>query len=224
MSQVSGSVTIQKRVPIAAICIALLAGAFPVSAQLRRSPEARPESGGFQLRFLSEVVRIAVALDSVTVEGTYRLLSRAGEGRLAPILYPYPLDDRMGKARTVSLECRVPGKPWQPLGFRELPGGGGAAWSLPLLADTLEVRTLYRQGLHADYARYIVTTTQSWGRPLERARFEILLPRGAEAEFFSFPFEPGDCGGRPCFVYETTGFFPDRDIEVRWRGGTPAGP
>jgi hypothetical protein len=202
----------------AGIAALLIAGTAPACG-------ASAGSGEPPVRFLSEVVRLVVGVDSLTVEGTYRLLCRAGGPRGVPILYPYPSDDMMGGARTVILEGRSPAGPWRSLAFREVPGGLGAVWTIPMdLADTLEVRTVYRQALDTMYARYIVTTTRSWGQPLERARFEIFLPRGARAESFSFPFTPGDCRGRPCYIYETTRFMPDRDIEVRWRIESPDKP
>lgn len=182
-------------------------------------------AGPSPVRFVSEVVQLVVGVDSLTVEGNYRLLCRSGGRHDVAILYPYPSDDRMGGARTVSLAGRAPEGPWRSLAFQEVPGGLGAAWTIPLdLADTLEVRTVYRQAIETTYARYIVTTTRSWGHPLDRARFEILLPQGAEAESFSFPFTLGDCRGRPCYIYEATRFMPDHDIEVSWRSKVPDEP
>lgn len=199
----------------------LIAATAPAGAALAGSGT----SGAPPVRFISEVVRMVIGVDSLTVGGTYQLLCPAGAGRSAPLLYPYPSDDMMGGARTMSLACRAPEGPWRSLAFQEVQGELGAVWTIPLdMADTLEIRTVYRQALDTSYARYIVTTTRSWGRPLERARFEILLPRGAVPESFSFPFALGDCRGRPCYVYETTRFMPDRDVEVRWRLEAPGKP
>jgi hypothetical protein len=180
-------------------------------------------AGPFPLRFESELVRLVIGPDSLTVEGTYRLSCRRSAGGTANLFYPYPRDDWMGAARTVSLEGRGPDGVWRRLLFREVSDGLGAAWAIPLdQADTLEVRTVYRQGLVTEFARYIVTSTRSWGRPLARARFEVYFPRELVPESFSFPFVPGECMGRPCYHYETTEFLPDRDIEVRWRSSEPA--
>jgi hypothetical protein len=61
-----------------------------------------------------------------------------------------------------------------------------------------------------------VTTTQSWGRPLRHARFEIHLPEGAEPLTFSYPFEPAEVRGRCFYSYEARHFMPERDIIVEW--------
>jgi hypothetical protein len=82
--------------------------------------------------------------------------------------------------------------------------------------DTLEIRTIYRQALHSRYARYIVTSTAAWGRPLTHARFEIFLPPGAIPREFSFPFERHLSGGEVFYVFEAKDFLPARDITVYW--------
>ncbi|HOX24157.1 MAG TPA: hypothetical protein PLL30_00205 [Candidatus Krumholzibacteria bacterium] len=169
--------------------------------------------------FDSELVVLEIESDSLRVDGTYVLLCRPdAAGTPVSLVYPYPQDPELGGARTVSLACRLGAGSWRQLAVHELPGGRGALWSLPVAAgDTLEVRTTYRQALRTAYARYIVTTTAAWGRPLRSARFEIHLPPGVVAEEFSFPFEPCDRGGRDCWCYEATDFLPDRDVTVRWR-------
>jgi hypothetical protein len=171
------------------------------------------------LRFESEIVRLLVNADSLTVEGIYVLSCDPDRTGFTTLLYPYPDDPRLGGARTLELACRVrPDPVWQPAAYRELPHNLGAHWRLPLApGDTLEVRTVYRQALHEAYARYIVTTVHGWRHPLRRARFEIMLPPDAEPTEFSFPFAPCDSLGPSVYCYEATDFRPDKDIEVRWR-------
>ena len=107
---------------------------------------------------------------------------------------------------------------WRPAEFREVGGGRGARWQLPVTpGDTLEVHTVYRQALRETFARYIVTTMSGWEHPLRHARFEIELPEGAEPVAFSFPFERCDRDGRRVWCYEAVDFRPDRDIDVSWR-------
>jgi hypothetical protein len=88
------------------------------------------------------------------------------------------------------------------------------------------VRTIYRQARYAPHAVYIVSTTQAWGRPLRRARFEISLPPGASEPRFSFPFElqaPRAPNARAVHVFEARDFLPDHEITVDWKE-TPQRP
>jgi hypothetical protein len=183
----------------------------------RQSGKEASDFGGRPLRFDSEVVRLFIEPDSLTVEGNYRLLCGASKTEFTALFYPYPEDSLLGAARTVSLECRTPGGAWRSLEFVEVPGRRGARWKVPLnLGDTLEVRTVYRQSLLACYARYIVVTTRTWRRPLKEARFEIFLPEGASPVQFSFPFKLQASGECAFYMYEATDFMPDRDITVEW--------
>ena len=181
---------------------------------------APPDSGAGTrpVEFDSERVCIHAGVDSVEIEGFYRFRVGPGAPTVFTILYPYPDDARLGGARTVRVDARVGDGPWSPVEFREVPGMHGSFWSLPTGGgDSLEVRGLYRQALRGRYARYIVTSTASWSRPLRFARFEITLPPGARVLRFSHPFRrPAGRPGGP-YVWEAREFLPDRDIEVEWR-------
>lgn len=179
------------------------------------APAQRPAS----LRFESEVVRLFVAADSLTVDGFYVMSCAPEAAGHATLVYPYPQDERLGGARSLLLEVRVrPDTTWQAVGFHELGDGRGARWRLPLASgDTLDVHTVYRQALRENFAQYIVTTLRGWEHPLRRARFEVELPEGAEPVEFSFPFERCDREGRRVWCYEAVDFRPERDIDVSWR-------
>ncbi|MGD8396753.1 MAG: hypothetical protein PVF43_14885 [Candidatus Eiseniibacteriota bacterium] len=178
------------------------------------------------VRFDSEIVRLVIEPDTVEVTGHYWLVCDPDFRHDVRLFYPYPEDSLLGGAHTLSLAWRTPGEPWREARFQEADGmpavpgttsRRGARWQLPPApGDTLEVRTVYRQALRSTYARYIVTTTRAWQRPLTRARFEIELPPGATPVRFSFPFRWHDAGDGGYYLFETTRFMPDEDIVVEW--------
>jgi hypothetical protein len=197
-----------------------LLGAGSAAAWCQDSEPPRDAPGDFPLAFDSEVIRITVGADSVTVDGTYVLLCRQLADRVVTLRYPYPEDPRLGGARTELLVVREPGGAWRPIPHAELTrlGIAAARWFVPLdVGERMEVRTVYRQALKDHFVRYIVTTTSAWGRPLASARFEIRLPEGARPTRFSFPFERVETANGPLWVYTATEFLPDRDIELEWR-------
>jgi hypothetical protein len=169
-----------------------------------------------RLEFDSEEIVIDVRGDVVEVTGTYHFRVAGGAVPAQPMLYPYPEDPLLGAARTLRLEWRQADGRWAPLAFEELPPRG-VRWRLPASdGETLTLRTVYQQAMRSTYARYIVTTTQTWGRPLRKASFEIRLPAGAKDPQFSYPFQPKGPSVR-VWTYEATDFLPREDIVVRYR-------
>jgi hypothetical protein len=171
----------------------------------------------FPLEFHSEIIKLSVEGDSLTVEGLYRFISKPTELEYTGLFYPYPADSLLGRAHMVALQARDPIQGWVDLIHKEAKIPPGSDWKVPLgVADTLEIRAVYRQHILASYARYIVTSTKAWQQPLRWARFEIRLPEGAEPGDFSFPFERREDEGGVFYHYEAVDFFPDRDIIVEW--------
>jgi len=177
----------------------------------------QPASGTREpVRFHSEVIQLFIQPGQLTVDGLYRFVGRAGRSGIpVGLFYPYPRDSLLGAAHTELLAVLAPNGDWMPLAFEELPDGRGVRWRIPFAGDTTLVRTVYRQTLLASYARYIVTSTAAWGRPLEHARFEVCLPDSARAPEFSYPFQRA-ISGAPCYVYEARSFLPADDIVVTW--------
>jgi hypothetical protein len=208
-------------IPSGLVIVAL--AIWGLGAGLRMAPAAEPPrsnpiADAFVLIFDSESIRLHVVADSLEVRGTYTLLCREPYAEPIALFYPFPQDSLLGGARMVSLVIRagsaaaMPGR-WEDPGF----GTGVRWWMPPCPGDSLVAEAVYRQQLKTDYARYIVTTTRIWGRPLRHAAFEINLPPGAVAVEFSFPFERREVDGRVFYAFATDNFFPDHDVVVRWQ-------
>ena len=179
--------------------------------------QERASSDLFSLRFDSERIELVVAADSVEVHSRYVLVARESTMRPTTLFYPFPVDSLLGGARLVSLTVAAGARPPATARREVVPHLHGVRfWLEPGDADTLMVDAVYRQALRADYARYVVTTTRAWGRPLRHASFLIHLPAGATPLEFSFPFTRQDEAGEPVYTYEANDFYPDHDITVRW--------
>ncbi|MFN8179044.1 MAG: hypothetical protein U0167_14025 [bacterium] len=203
--------------PLAAVVFAL--GARTDVASATEPFVSNPIGEAFPLVFDSEWIWLDVVGDTLEVRGTYVLVCRAAVKEPTPLFYPFPQDSLLGGARMVSLTYRSGGfHAPASASWEELPGSSGVRWWIPPCAgDSVVAEAVYHQKIVTGYARYIVTTARTWGKPLRYASFEIRLPPGVEPLDFSYPFERRVAPGGTYFVYETTGFFPDRDIIVRWR-------
>lgn len=203
-------------VPPVLASIVLLAGAN--IAQSAEPSASNPIAAAFPLVFDAEWVRLDIEGDSLQVQGSFLLLCREPVEESIPLFFPFPRDSLLEEARMVSLRFQVEADTTVSGRWEELPGDPGVRWWMPpCRGDSIVAEFVYRQEIHTEYARYIVTTARVWGQPLRYAEFEIRLPAGAEPTDFSYPFERRGAGKETYYVWETEGFFPDRDIVVRWR-------
>jgi hypothetical protein len=205
----------------AKILIRILAACAVCSITMVMAPLSTAIAGdlpqAFSVSFDSEWVRLTVIGDSLEVHGTYYLMCRQRTGVSVSLFYPFPQDSLLGGARMVSLSASVGGTPAADVKWEESRGAPGVRWRTPpCIGDTIVIDAVYRQELTTGYARYIVTTTRVWQRPLRLARFEIRLPPGAAPIEFSFPFEAREDATGRYYGFESRGFFPDRDVTVRW--------
>ncbi len=69
----------------------------------------------------------------------------------------------------------------------------------------------YTQTLKSNYAKYIITTTNSWGRPLPYAKYT--LHPGINVQIRSLPFPVQKQEGRN-YIWEFYDFAPEKEFEV----------
>jgi len=69
----------------------------------------------------------------------------------------------------------------------------------------------YTQTLKSNYAKYIITTTNSWGRPLPYAKYT--LHPGINVQISSLPFPVQKQEGRN-YIWEFYDFAPEKEFEV----------
>jgi hypothetical protein len=160
------------------------------------------------VRFDSEVIRVTVDPERITVNGLYRLYNPLPFPVTQWFFYPTPLGGGLEPVDKLQVE-RLPGRPkavpelLSPVkkGSREyyrvkVPGRG-----------ILEVRAMYSQRHNGAYGRYVLTTTESWGRPLRRAQFELELD---SVDLIDSNYElSGSKNG--ALTFQRSGFMPDED-------------
>jgi hypothetical protein len=71
----------------------------------------------------------------------------------------------------------------------------------------------YRQQLKGNKARYILTTTQQWGKPLEEVTYELIVP--ADLTITSFSYPPDDqqkIDNKVIYYWSKENFWPMKDM------------
>ena len=102
-----------------------------------------------------------------------------------------------------------------------LPNGKDFAYRFPFpKKQTTIMACRYIQHLEKNEVAYIVTTIQSWGKPLKQARFEIVLPENYVLTSPSFEFKPVNLDESGIFPkantwrYDVNDFYPETDINA----------
>ena len=171
--------------------LALLAGLHPI------------------VRFTEEQIDIHVHPDHVHVEGHYVYKNPFPFPVVQGFSIPLPVDATHPMPVQVSVHQRAPGDRSIPVRFFL----GRHRFDLAFSANEeigLEVR--YRQHAPERSARYILTTTEPWRRPLESARYRV-LPRGVQIRSSNYELQPIE---PHVLAFHRRGFRPQKDWELSW--------
>ena len=179
--------------------LALIAVAF--LANCRRGPSG-------PVHFAREEVELNVRPGTLEVTGTYHLMCESETPIAGVILYPFPIDSAHSFPDTVAIRGRRFARSDTAVTFtmRFRPGREDSftAW--------------YRQPLSRNSARYIVTSTRKWNRPIDTARFTITVPAnlpGAKLNYRADSTTRTD--STLTWHFTRRRFWPSVDVIVTWR-------
>ncbi len=173
---------------------------------------------GRPIDFFAEEVTLSVSESTASISGVYYFRNSSDRGGTFPILFPFYVDsltlypdhiraDVFDGADTTELEVRrLPERNAITLGIPIKPRGV-TAWHLQ-----------YSQKILGTLAVYIITSTQTWGKPLEEATYRFIAP----ANFDSVTVWPEADSTREYdhhieYISHKKDFMPDRDMAIRWK-------
>ena len=163
------------------------------------------------LSFEAEELDFVLRLDSLELDGLYYFANYADSGIEQLICFPIPVDSLCLEPELLKLEvvddslagCRLIEK-----------GRQGFNFILAMPARSFcTLRINYKQPLRGNYARYILTTANGWGRPLPYARYSLKV--ADEVKLLSLPFpDSHGSGGRYC--WEFGDFRPESEFDLKF--------
>ncbi len=172
------------------------------------------------IRFFAERITMSIHGEHVRVEGRYFFRNEGEQVIKSPILYPFPVDSSMLFPDSIHVSIVRSGGTLEKLAYREMKKGVTFGMEFPPGQST-EVVVAYRQLVKRRTARYILTSTRSWGKPLEEAEFFIEVPHDCEITSLSYDdFEPWKGEDRNVYHMKKTNFMPDTDISISWTDRT----
>ncbi len=162
-----------------------------------------------ELEFFREDLSFTLQEDQFIVDGLYCFRNNSREEIRKMLFYPFPDTEYYGEISflsihvagdTVSMVSRVTdhGSLFKLI----LPPGEEAMY-----------RITYHQQLVPHEARYILTSTQEWGNPLEEANYTLLVPKELSVASFSIDPDATEEGpGHYKFVWSRKDFMPQIDF------------
>jgi hypothetical protein len=175
--------------------------------------EAGKNVSALPVEFVRERIAIDIEPEWVTVTGKYEFRCHDRLGEQFRILYPFPVDEHHGFPEEITVS-QPGGAAISCIGDRK---ANAVRFAVNLLAKP-EFTVVYRQRITAPAARYILTTTAAWQKPLERAVFIVSLPESLQPVSFSYePDRVRRVNKRKIFEIERRNFLPDRDLSIVWK-------
>jgi hypothetical protein len=155
-----------------------------------------------------------VACDTLEISGIYYFVNKDSAVRTARIYYPFPVDSFHDYPHSIRI-IRLSKK--RDTAYDVLPEGIG--WTLSIAPGATDsIRVIYRQKIHHGQGRYILTTTELWNRPLDKADFTVTLPPRITLEYWSFQFDSlSENGGSITYFVRRRLFLPAGDMLMKWR-------
>lgn len=164
------------------------------------------ESAG-PIHFAREEIDITVRPGAVEVLGTYHFQYSGSDAVAAIISYPFPLDSNHAFPDSVCL-----------FGRRFSLTDTSARFVMRLVPGREDSFTAwYRQPLCGTQARYIVTTTRQWRRPIDRAQFRVTVPASLPGATVNYePDSTRRTDSTLTWFFNRLGFYPAEDVIVSW--------
>lgn len=162
------------------------------------------------LQFYREDIVFKASAGNVITDATYNFCNLSEKNFKAPLFYPFPENTRelIDSILVIDLKADT------ALPIRE--GRSGVFFPISVKAyGQAAYRVYFRQKLIEKKFTYILTSTETWGRALEFANFELQVPKELSIDSLSYPpdtsFIKNDIH---YYFWKKKDFLPKKDFEV----------
>ena len=160
-----------------------------------------------ELIFYKEVITITVWGDYCELDGDY--FFKNDDNISTIILYPFVINDSLSFPDSI----KITDKNYNPIKFNKT--------ETDVLFPFKELdyfNGYYRQTTKHSYFEYILTSTQSWGKPLEEMDFIIKIHKNLELLDLSLSYNKIEKGGDFTTYYiSRKNYMPKKNIVIKWK-------
>ena len=166
------------------------------------------------LQFYEEALFFEIKDGYFIVDGQYYFRNSSRSDIHQILFYPFPQEDYLGEIESVSIS--------DVAGFEDdliiNQTEKGVSFRLDIEAGKEKVyKIYYKQLVPNQKAKYILTTTAQWGRPLEKAFYQLKAGSNINVIYFSYPPDKDEKQENYIiYFWYMESFMPDRDLVVEW--------
>ena len=148
------------------------------------------------------------------VNGLYYFRNTSNKELKQRLIYPFPQDSAYGKVDSLFVINVID----STITTNMQNGEKGASFTIQIDPDSTAIyRIGYRQELKDKKAEYILTTTQTWGRPFEQVNYKLIFPKELKLDSLSYmPDSLRDENNQFIFFWYKDDFMPDRNFEIHF--------
>ncbi|MBN2189005.1 MAG: hypothetical protein JW699_06095 [Chitinispirillaceae bacterium] len=171
-------------------------------------------AGAFELRFVKETIAVSLqSPDTVEVRGEYYFTAAEAAVTDMGLFFPFPVDSFGEYPCFIEVRNARSGKAIE-FGRQE----EGIMFPVSVRAgDTTAIGVVYKQRVKNRTGRYILTTTDIWGRPLVDSRYSVSVPDSLVLTYVSYECDSVvSAGGSVVYQFYKKRFMPDRDLTFSW--------
>ena len=166
------------------------------------------------LQFFREDLSFEIKEDYFFVDGLYYFRNTSNKELKQRLIYPFPQDPVYGKVDSLFVINIIDSTITTNMQY----GDKGASFTIQIEPDSIAVyRIGYRQELKGENAEYILTTTQTWGRPFEQVNYTLVFPKELSLDSLSYmPDSLREESNRYIFFWYKENFMPDRNFKIHF--------
>ena len=164
------------------------------------------------LQFAKEKIEVKIYNDYSVVTGKYTFNNVSKNDLGTTLFYPFPVNSSYFYPDTISI-CDQDNK---STSFAKSSTGIYFVIKVPADSEAV-IKVKYSQRISSDTMKYILTSTQNWIHPLEKAEYQIVLPKEFDLKDISIkPYEKDSSSTNNIYIINKQNFMPETDLIIVW--------
>ncbi len=170
-----------------------------------------------QVEFFKEEITMAVTDSTSSISGVYYFRNNTEKDRPYSVVFPFYVDGVSHYPHEIRAYA-VDGDDTLTVETEALEGQNAIRLRIPMKPEAVTIWHLdYTQRIESDYARYILTSTSAWGKPLEEATYRFIIPMDYRIiEIWPQADKARRVKPNLEMWCEKINFMPDQDMRIFW--------